>query len=626
MVIMENYYSPHNRIYELWQEIEKCHLSYLEMEESPEKIEQRNKLEEYIHNFLCVATHSQKFMFQETQEVLQRSASNKKDFSGYKAATGFNAIQLYAGNLLSQPWRKEYRQIKTYCGFYKHQIEANLVGAEILFEVMGYKHYTDGILELDGPLCPDRVAAISKDCLIAYVECQIMKAIWEELSSSFKISWLEVLEFRKTHLCGPEQAIKALRYRHHQRQYQEHTRSYSQGSDSYVPRCQPIAVPSTSPVVPINHSFPPLAGLSSHHHVGLPPTPQPMPQYVYANGCCANNYSTCGAYAYMPYSQPMMKPNVNGYYFTNGYPTPPMPPNYQYPVPTGPLIDLEPHNGGYDVTDRGSHKPRHTDHINNDLYKIKDNEVKANIIDKENDKEDSQFEDWDYVYRNLESQGYSKDLGERGDVLSPNSHKLLKDGRRIKETNLDEALNNLMVNDRPLKVSEAIKRLEQEKKPQPLPEATRIDKQTSPTSSYENLNTNDVVKKPVLKTTKTINYAKTKSLPRDKPQILNDKQPQNFKTLDVRKTKEEKIGKSVKEQNTNEAKPSSTTWQCRACTYLNDFTKDICDMCSKSRITTMEQPMEIGGAECSKCTLVNPKNLKICEACGASLKGSPTYI
>lgn len=446
-----------------------------------------------------------------------------------------------------------------------------------------------------------------------------MKAIWEELSSSFKISWLEVLEFRKTHLCGPEQAIKALRYRHHQRQYQEHTRSYSQGSESYVPRCQPMAVPSTSPVLSINHSFPPLAGLTSHHHVGLPPTPQTMPQYVYANGCCASNYSTCGAYAYMPYAQPTMKPNVNGYYFPNGYLTSTMPPNYQYPVPTGPLIDLEPHNGGYDVVDRSGHKPRHTEHIA-EIHKIKDNnDLKTNILDKE----DSQFEDWDYVYRNLESQGYSKDLGERGDVLSPNSHKPPKDGKRIKETNLDEALNNLMISERPLKVSEAVKRLEQEKR---TPEVNRVDKQITPTSSYENLTSNDVVKKPVLKTTKIINYAKTKSLPRDKPQMLNDKQSQNSKTLDIRKPKEDRAGKLVKEHNTNEHKFNLNTWQCKTCTFLNNSTKDICDMCSKSRITTMDQPMEIGGAECSKCTLVNPKNLKICEACGASLKGSPTYI
>lgn len=29
------------------------------------------------------------------------------------------------------------------------------------------------------------------------------------------------------------------------------------------------------------------------------------------------------------------------------------------------------------------------------------------------------FESWDYVFRNLESQGYNKDLGERGNILSP---------------------------------------------------------------------------------------------------------------------------------------------------------------------------------------------------------------
>ncbi|KAJ8925984.1 hypothetical protein NQ315_009839 [Exocentrus adspersus] len=559
MVMMENYYSPHSRFNDLWLEIEKCHLSYLEMEESPEKIEQRSKLEEYILDYLA-------------------PLPTKKDFSGYKAATGFHAIQLYAGNLLSQPWRKEYRQIKTYCGFYKHQIEANLVGAEIMFEAMGYKHYSDGILELEGPLCPDRVAMVSKDCLIAYVECQIMKTIWEELAATIRISWLEILDFRKSHICGPEQAIKALRYRHHQRQYQEHM----------------------SPVLPMNHSFPPLSGLSSHHHIGLPPAPQ----YVYANGCCANTYASCGPYACMPNAQALMKPNMNGYYFTNGYPAPSLPPpNYQCAIPTGPLINLEPHNGGYDVVDRRSHRSRHPDpHANAELYKIKDDKV--NVTDKE----ESQFEDWDYVYRNLESQGYSKDLGERGDVLSPNSQRA-KDGKRIKETNLDEALNNLLIDDRPLKVSEAVKRLEQERKTSP------VDRQTSPTSSYENLTPNEAAaaKKPVLKTAKTVNYAKTKSLPREKAHVPMNKQAQNAKTLDIRKPKEDKVD-------------NSTAWQCKTCTFLNETAKDICDMCSKSRSATAEQPMEIGGAECSKCTLVNPKNLSVCEACGASLKGSPTYI
>lgn len=68
-------------------------------------------ISECINDYLCLAPHNQKFVFQETAQVLHRSASSKKDFSGYKAATGWHAIQMYAGNLLAQPWRKEYRQI-----------------------------------------------------------------------------------------------------------------------------------------------------------------------------------------------------------------------------------------------------------------------------------------------------------------------------------------------------------------------------------------------------------------------------------------------------------------------------------------------------------------------------------
>ncbi|KAJ8967321.1 hypothetical protein NQ317_003403 [Molorchus minor] len=578
---------------------------------------------------------------------------------------------------------------ETYSGFYKHQIEANLVGAELMFEVMGYKHYGNGVLVLDGPICPDRVAAVSKDCLIAYVECQvetcvdkgdgdlqfmveserlirdnfsrkivlplvgfeptlasyneqvsqmttsvlfesvlkviakltveqisselgisygsvqpiitdqlgfrkisarwvprslaenqkqIMKAIWEELSSSFKISWLEVLEFRKNHLCSPEQSVKALRFRHHQRQYQEHSRSYSQGSDPFnSSRCQPVPNSSTSPVLPVNHSFPPVTGLASHHHVGLPPVPQPVHHCMYTNGCCANSFPTYGStYGYMPYAS-VVKANSNGYYYTNGFVTPPVPPGY--PVPTGQLIELDPHNPGYDV---------------------------------ETDKEDIQFEDWGYVYRNLESQGYYKDLGERGDILSPNSHKQSREGKKCKETDLDVALNNLTVTDRPLKMNEAVKKLDQEKKI--LQDIPKIDKQISPSSSYENVSPNDLVKKTVA--SKTTMYNKTKTLPREKNITLTER-PVPSK-IELKKVKEDKLPKT--KEMTESRTSKSNMWQCKACTYLNEYSKEICDMCSKSRTTTLDHPMEIGGAECSKCTLVNPKELKVCDACGASLK------
>lgn len=41
---MENYYQQ-DRLSELWNKIDQYHLTFLDIEESPEKIEMRNKLE-----------------------------------------------------------------------------------------------------------------------------------------------------------------------------------------------------------------------------------------------------------------------------------------------------------------------------------------------------------------------------------------------------------------------------------------------------------------------------------------------------------------------------------------------------------------------------------------------------
>nr|XP_023025967.1 protein tamozhennic [Leptinotarsa decemlineata]XP_023025968.1 protein tamozhennic [Leptinotarsa decemlineata] len=614
MVIMENYRLAQNSFRELWQEIEKCHLSYLEMEEIPEKIDQRMKLEEYIQEFLCIAGNNQKFTFTETEDVLERSVISKKDFSGYKASTGFNAIQLYAGNLLSQPWRKEYRQIKTYCGFYKHQIEANLYGAEKLFQAMGYKLYSDRLLVLDGPICPDRVKTVSKDCLVAYVECQIWKLIWEELSTSYKATWYEVHEFRKNHACSPEQAVKALKYKQHQRQYQDHARGFHQGYDALPAiRTQPIPVANMAPTAILNHSFPPV---NNHLHLGLPSAPE----FQFAGGCCSNYPAFSPSYGYVAYADASPRPSLstNGYY--NGFVAPQ--PSPQYTVPTAKLIEVESQMASSQqavTLDRPAHKSRHSEYINNESYKTRNNNenFRNNFADEASDKNGSQFEDWEYVYRNLESQGYSKDLGERGDVLSPNSARSAKESKKIKATNLDEALNNLSFNER-TKYSDVLKRGDGEKSRNV--EVGKVEKRTSPSSSYDNLSPAQT-KKPAQKSNSIAEYVKTKTLPREKATTSADK-PSNSRNLDSIKVKEDKI----KKKTTAGSKAEDDRWHCKACTFLNGTEKDICEMCGKTRFAALEQPMEVGGAECSKCTLVNPKSKTTCDACGASLLGSPTYI
>ncbi|CAH1955391.1 unnamed protein product [Acanthoscelides obtectus] len=656
MVIMENYIPPQDRLDELWLELERCHLSYLELEESPEKIEQRNKLEEIIYEFLCIAPHRHKFCYAETEEVLQMSASRKKDFSAYKASTGFAAIQLYAGNLLSQPWRKEYRTIKTYCGFYKHQVEANLVGAELLFEAMGYKRERDGILVLHGPICPDRVSSVSRDCLIAYVECQILKIIWEELSSAcMNTTWLEVLEFRRGHICSPEQVVKSFKYKQHQpEQYHEHSRHYSQGSNM-VRHTLPAMPSAMSPVLPVNHSFPPLG---NNHSVGLPDA-------MYSNGCCTNRCPSCtpftcvsaaavpptSAYAlYQPVLRPPFAP-APAYYF-NGYmatpvaaPPPPMTaPQY---VPTAQLVEVGGgmQNGAYDVVDgpqscckiQGGKVAAEAVGNSSVLRGKNNNELRMG--DRETEKIGSHFEDWAYVYRNLESQGYTKDLGERGDILTTSLPKIPKDCRKTKSTNSDEVLNNLTISDRPLIMSEALRRSEIEKT-KPI-EVKKVDRQTSPDSSYDNVpateskkhinKLNSTFNNQLIEGTiqtpqpqvNTANYAKTKSLPREK--TSNHLEKANHNSFDLKKVIDFASQKKT-DPNPVESPSSAGKWQCKACTFLNNPQLPICEMCSKSRDSALEQPMEIGGSECSKCTLVNSKFAKVCEACGASLANSPTYI
>ncbi|XP_046396790.1 protein tamozhennic isoform X2 [Ischnura elegans] len=221
-----------HRITQLCVLIDQLHLSYLHTEASPHKIEQRNKLERHIWEYLCEVPHDRKFTFPQTAQILHRSASvstspstrtpyqsndstshsSNYSFNGFRAASAWNALDQYAANLLSQPWRKEFREMKLYSGFYKYEVETNLIGAEVMFELMGYRKVGAGAMSLEGPIDPDRVASVSRDALFAYVECQILCAIWGMVPRKF--SWLDLIEFRESHVSAPEAAARVLTMRY----------------------------------------------------------------------------------------------------------------------------------------------------------------------------------------------------------------------------------------------------------------------------------------------------------------------------------------------------------------------------------------------------------------------------
>ena len=52
-------------------------------------------------------------------------------------------------------------------------MESCLSGAEKLFQQMGYISTGQETLELDGVVDQDRVTTVARDCVLAYVECQV---------------------------------------------------------------------------------------------------------------------------------------------------------------------------------------------------------------------------------------------------------------------------------------------------------------------------------------------------------------------------------------------------------------------------------------------------------------------
>ncbi|XP_049292939.1 protein tamozhennic [Anopheles funestus] len=221
----------------LWKQILENHWKYVESEESMLKIELRRDLEDLIEKRLGKVPPNEKFYLDDTRYAFDSSVAHLDDFSAYKASIGFEAISQYANNLFVKPWRKEYKVIKMYSGFYQHEIAANLVNAEKLFQAMGYQLMPNKTLILDGPICPDQVMNVARDAITAYVECQMMKRIYSELTSlRLSIDWIDIYNFRSYHAADVMQTVKqmalSIQEKHHKKQQAKLRDTYGNNSAS----------------------------------------------------------------------------------------------------------------------------------------------------------------------------------------------------------------------------------------------------------------------------------------------------------------------------------------------------------------------------------------------------------
>ena len=74
---------------------------------------------------MCLVPQDRKFCNAFTSEIIIQSCRWIQDFSALTAARAFEAIEKYAANLINQPWRKEFREIKVrVTSFVKYHLQA----------------------------------------------------------------------------------------------------------------------------------------------------------------------------------------------------------------------------------------------------------------------------------------------------------------------------------------------------------------------------------------------------------------------------------------------------------------------------------------------------------------------
>lgn len=571
------------RFLEINRRLEESHWSYLQTEETPLKLEQRQKLEGFIKEYLCLVQNELKYTFPSTADIFHRSADTVQNFSGYRACTAWSAISLYAANLLAQPWRKEYRTLRTYSGYYKHEVEANLIGAEMMFELMGYKHTGLGVLTLEGPIDPDKVSFVSRDAIVASVECQILKEIWEGVSKNFSITWLEILEYREKHVGTPEQAIRALNFRFHEKLRQHSKPDPYLGYPFLSPAPADIISPSIQYPLSVSNYNTSISCGPEYSYLG-----DGLTLGSYRHACLENYGNQCNNYGYR---------NTKHY----GVPYHTTLPSCTPRVPTGCLIELDPPN----------HEKSHNVKIKNCLDEIdfcqrQIGNEQYGKFERKSSTPSSNTENWDYVYNELRSSGYSKDLGDRDDILCKRETTRNPKHRSSKFTEFDDRY------------------LKQDKRKMARSQNELESAANTRSNHYEYISH---------KKKSSFDAADLKSYPETHLEKFQEKSRKNCQTmpnLNIFQAKEtnEQITQYMKDLKIGqEDDKENDKWSCLFCTFLNSPKNFICEMCQKSRHKGNEDvPLASGGKECPKCTLVNEKDVLQCTACGEDLTNSPTYI
>lgn len=411
--------------------------------------------------------------------------------------------------------------------------------------------------------------------LLNHSNSQILKQIWEAVSNNYHaITWLEILEFRENFSGKPDVAIRGL----NQQWYHKMPRNH-------------YCLPQTL-----------MPEMMSHNQYSLASNSNKVPciQFIHPD----YHYSNNGMFSLMNHHH-LPHETKYGQNDAGQMHTCYMPPATTAPcrVPIAQLINIDPPSYERSCSKKVQGLSPEYSHVDSYIHSVgMDDRRDYEKMDKKNcksHKESANTENWDYVMQELDSKGYSKDLGDRGDITSNTLHHRTRDldTRSMKHKNV---------------------RSHQEMEEKSTRHVNRGFFEESNGRLSRTLNNKENGKRGLMPDV----------LLTDLKMESNSTQELNKKVHRNQSKGVTEIMESMKEIRVDGlVEKDKDKWNCASCTYLNAQENLICEMCNKSRHKGNEDtPLASGGKECPKCTLINERDSVACIACETSLQDSPTYI
>jgi len=549
-----------------------------------------------------------------------------------------------------------------------------LFGPEKLFLEMGYSASTAQAQVLclpqprvgEHPVNTDLVTSVARDCVLACVECQLLADIHSGIVTQFPITLEEVVEFRRDHIGSVEVCVRELVYRKNQLRYQFPSTSPQYGMQNYAYPGQPQAFPPTNGFPPVG--FPGPGQIYQPAMNGFPPTS--FPDYNHTQ------FPPAQMNGFPPNSVPQYGAPVNGYALHQSGPVSSGQPIHAQPghpgqqpsqahVPTGRLVELE--GGG------GAAQPRHSPAGSSNASTLRQGQIPTTILelsqdppvperrgrgehgrhqgDRHQEREqevrhreqgnrqhveggarprevreqrersgkgrnsgkEQDFDSWDYVYKHLEQTGYTKDQAERPDVLEgQQAAGLTSDSQSEREEELRRNIQSL--------------RLREERNGVGRENGHHRGSggRGGTEQRYSRVETSE---------------SEQEAASKYDSAVSEEREP----VRQERNGRREPPQRMSRGQERGGGQGGAELWECSTCTFHNKQSKNVCEMCSKSRdlppVTAESRVVELArehkaksatpptpppsGLTCVKCTLVNPPTAKICQACDCTLALPP---